>query len=106
MDWENIKSVEKILTERTGIDGRFQVAVGCRQHPHVDGKCLAAPDAFKFMLLQHAKQGDLRFHGKIANLIQEDRSTVGRFKASNAPLQCPGEGTFLVPEKLGQDQRR
>jgi hypothetical protein len=31
MDWKNIKSVEEILTERTGIDCRLQVAIRCDQ---------------------------------------------------------------------------
>jgi len=30
VDWKDIKSVEEILTERTGIDCRLQVAVRCR----------------------------------------------------------------------------
>ena len=86
MDWKNIKSVEEILTERAGIDRRLQVAVRCDQHAYVDGERLTAPDAFKLSLLQHAKQGDLRLDGKVANLIQEYRAAIRRFKASNAPL--------------------
>src|SRR6266851_6438594 len=106
MDWKNIKSVEEILTERTGIDCRLQVAVRCDQHAYVDGERLTAPDAFKLPLLQHAEQGDLRLDGKVANLIEENGSTVGRFKASDAPLQRPGEGAFLMAKKLGRNQRR
>src|SRR5579864_4266929 len=106
MDRENIKSVEKILTEGTGIDCRLQVAVRCNQHAHVDGERLAAPDAFKLSLLQHTKQGDLHLNGKVANLIEKNCSTVGRLKASNAPLQGPGEGAFLMAKKLRCNQRR
>ena len=106
MDWKNIKSIEEILTERTGIDCRLQVAVRCDQHAYIDGERLTAPDAFKLSLLQHAKQGDLRLDGKVANLIEKNGSTVGCFKASNAPLECPGEGAFLMAEKFGGNQRR
>jgi hypothetical protein len=86
VDRKDIKSIEEILTERPGIDRRSQIAVRCGQHSHVNGKRLAAADAFKLSLLQHAKQGDLRLDGKIANLIQEYRAAIRRFKASNAPL--------------------
>src|ERR1700730_11405583 len=106
MDWKNIKSVEEILTERTGIDCRLQLAIRCDQHAYVDGERLAAPDAFKPSLLQHTKQGDLHLNGKVANLIEKNGSSVGRLKASNAPLQGPGEGAFLMAKKLGCNQRR
>ena len=86
MDRKNIKSVEEILTKRAGVDCRLQVAVRCDEHAHVDGKRLTAPDTFKLSLLQHAEQGDLRLDGKVANLIQEYRAAIRRFKASNAPL--------------------
>jgi hypothetical protein len=86
VDWENIKSVEEILTERTRIDCRLEVAVRCDQYAYVDGERLTAPDAFKLSLLQYTKQGDLHLDGKVANLIEKNGSSVGRFKASNAPL--------------------
>src|SRR6202035_5579251 len=105
MDWKNIKSVEEILTERTGIDCRLQVAVRCDQHAYVNGERLAAPDAFKLPLLQHTKQSDLHLDGKVANLVEKNGSSVGRFKASNAPLQGPGERPSLMAKKLRCNQR-
>jgi hypothetical protein len=86
MDWKNIKSVEEILMERTGIDCRLQVAIRCDQHAYVDGARLTAPDAFKLSLLQHTKEGDLHLDGKVANLVKKDSTSVGRFKAPNALL--------------------
>src|SRR6266852_9843345 len=102
MDWKYIESVEQILTESTGIDSRFQIAVRRGQHSHIDGKRMAAADAFKLALLQHSKQSDLRLRGKVANFIEENGSPIGRFKASNTPLYCPGEGALLVPAKCGR----
>jgi hypothetical protein len=107
MDWKSIESVEEILTARTGIDRRLQVAVRCNQHAYVDGERLTAPDAFKLSLLQHTKQGDLHLDGKVANLIEKNGSSVGRFKASNAPLYGPGEGadvSLSAPENMDRFQ--
>src|ERR1700680_4580285 len=106
MDWKNIKSVEEILTERTGIDCNIQVEVRCGQHSYVDGERLTASDAFKLSFLQHTKQRDLHLDGKVANFIEKNGSSVGRFKASNASLQGPGERAFLMAKKLRCNQRR
>ena len=59
----------------------------------------------EFPLLQYPQERDLRFHREIANFIQEERAAVSGFKPSHTPLQCAGESSFLVPEKLGSDQR-
>jgi hypothetical protein len=55
------------------------------------------------MLLEHPQQGKLRFHWKLTDLVQEDRSAICRFKAARAPLQSAGECAFLVSEQFGRD---
>src|SRR5437016_3694781 len=50
---ENVKPIKKILAERTGSNGSFQVAVRCGKHSHVDGNRLAAPDPLEFSFLEH-----------------------------------------------------
>ena len=37
--------------------------------------------------------------------LGERRTAVGGFEPPQTPLQCSGEGTFFVPEKLGGNQR-
>src|SRR5215469_17983317 len=66
---------------------------------------LITPHPLEFPLLQYSQERDLRFYGKIAYFIQKERSAVGGFKSPHPPLQCAGEGSLLVPEKLGSNQR-
>src|SRR5439155_18238291 len=55
LDWEDAQPVEEILAECAHSHGSFQVAVRSSQHAHVHGYRLAAPDPFKFSLLEHAQ---------------------------------------------------
>ena len=51
----NAQTVVQIFTETIGLDGLFQVAVGRRNHAHIDldGTCLA--NAHDFSLLKNAE---------------------------------------------------
>src|SRR5215472_4564138 len=66
---------------------------------------MIAPYPLKLPLLQHPQKRDLSFHREITNFIQEDRAAVSGLKPSHPPLQCAGEGSLLMTEKLGSDQR-
>jgi len=59
----------------------------------------------EFVFLQHPQERDLRFRREFADLVQEERPAVSRFKPPQTPLQCTSEGSFFVPEKLGRNQR-
>ena len=100
-----MQSIPEVLAEGAGRHRRRQVAVRRGQHAHIHRNRLAAADAFKFPLLQHAQERDLRLGREVADLVQEDRAAMGRFKTPQPPLQRPGEGAFLVPEQFGGDQR-
>jgi hypothetical protein len=61
---------------------------------------MSASYALKFALLKYAQQGDLGLRGNVANLIQQDRSSIGQFKTAPVPLTSPGEGAFLVAKHI------
>jgi hypothetical protein len=98
LDGEDIQSIPEVLAEGASRHSRWQVAVRGRQYAHIHRNRLVAADPFKFPLLQHAQERDLRLSREVADLVQEDGATMGRFKATQPPLQRPGEGAFLVPE--------
>src|ERR1041385_7254220 len=79
---KHVQAVEKILAEGSAIHRRLQVPIGCSNQANVYLYWLIASYTLELPLLQHPKQGDLRFHRKFADLIQKDRSAVGSFKPS------------------------
>src|SRR5882762_9114141 len=103
---ENVKPIKKILAECTRAYSGFQVAVRCSKHAHVDRNRLAAPDPLEFSFLEHSQQSNLHLGQEFADLVQENRSTIGGFEPTSASLNRPGKGTFLVAEELGSNQRR
>ncbi|MNR00641.1 hypothetical protein D3C85_1164200 [compost metagenome] len=88
-----------------GVDGFFQLHVGRRQHPHIDGDALARAQAHHFALLQHAQQLDLDRHRQVADLVEEQGAAVGFFEPAGLGAEGAGECAFFVTEQLGLDQR-
>jgi hypothetical protein len=64
-----------------------------------------ATDAFERLLLEESKQLGLERRNHLADLVEEHRSTVGRFE--QPPLLDPrvGERAPLVPEELALEKR-
>ena len=102
-DRKYIQSVEEVLPECTRLDCTSQITVRRRYHSHIHLERLSAPNALELPLLEHSQQCDLRFHGKLADLVEKDRTVVRCFKATHAPLQSAGECAFLVSEQFGRD---
>src|SRR3977135_3981490 len=77
---------------------------GC-QHSYVNGSWPCTSDTFDLAFLQHPEQCDLDFRWQVAYFVQENRPAVRRFKTPQAPLRRTCEGSFLVTEELGSNQR-
>src|ERR1700719_3722876 len=105
MDGEHVQAVKQILTEAPLRYGCVQIAVRGRQHTYVDRDRPVPPDAFKRALLEHSQEHDLCFRWQLADFIQKERSTVGRFEAPDSPLNGASEGALLMAEELRRDQR-
>src|SRR5215469_6409652 len=104
-DRKDVQSVEKILAKGSGRHGGRQVTIGCGYQAYIYGDRMVTPHPLKFLFLQYPQERDLRFHGKITDLIQEERATVRRLKPSHPPLKCAGECSLFMAEKLRSDQR-
>jgi len=55
-DWENVQSVEKIGTERLGVDHGVQIAVGRGNEPRVGMEGPGAAQPFELAFLQDAQK--------------------------------------------------
>src|SRR6185503_3629458 len=105
MDREHVQAIVQVASERAVGDRRLQVTVRGGDDADVGGQRLMPADALELPLLEHTQERDLRLRGKVANFIEEDRPSLGELEASEASLQCAGEGALLVSEQLGGNQR-
>src|SRR5208282_82321 len=75
---------------------RHNANVGLDWRPPAHGRILA--------LLQDPQQTRLRLDRHVANVVEEQRSAFGLFKASDGASRRPGEGTLLMAKELAFDQ--
>src|SRR6516164_2281554 len=106
IDGKHIKPVKQVASEGSCVDSCLQVAVGGGDNTHVNGDGLIPADALKLALLQYTQQGNLRFGGKISDLVEEEGAAFRELETPQTPLCCTGESAFLVAEEFGSNQRR
>src|SRR5262249_14873575 len=94
---ENAQPVVEVLSKGFLAHGLKQVAVRCRQDPHIDPDRSTTADAVEFALLQDAEQFRLGVRGQFADLVEEDRAALGQFESAYAPGDGAGKGTFSWP---------
>src|SRR5262249_27329654 len=104
LDGEHVESVEEISAEPSRSNRLREVAIRRRNDPHVDADRSVRPDRLELLLLEHPQELDLRLERKLADLVEEDRSTVGQLEASHPPFEGAGEGALHVAEELALDQ--
>jgi hypothetical protein len=85
-EWKDTEPVKQVQPECAGVHRRSQIAVCRREHTDVYGDWLSAAYPLKFALLKNAQEGDLRLRRDVANLIEEDRSSICLFKPARMPL--------------------
>jgi hypothetical protein len=100
----DVQAKVEVLAEETLLDQDAQVLVGGRHDPDIRLDRRSATDRGVFALLEHAQQPRLRFHGHVADFIQEQRAALRLLETPDAALVCSGEGALLVAEKLRLDE--
>ena len=91
---EHTQPVIEILTEPVGLRLRPQVAVGRRDHSHVQPPGAFRADPFQFALLEDAQQLGLALQGDFPDCDEEEVPAIGQFKAADtlfraAPANAP-----------------
>ncbi len=82
----------------------MQVAIGGRQHAHVDALRHARADAFERLFLEHAQQFGLQRQFDFGDFVEQDGALIGQFEASDARGVGAGEGTAFVAEQFAFHQ--
>ena len=104
LDREDVEPEIEVLPEVPSCDLVAQLPVGGRDHPHVDlASCLGA-DALQLAGLQRPQQLGLRLRAQVADLVEEERPSVGQLEPAQPPLGGAGERAPLVAEHLRLDQ--
>ena len=96
---EDVQTVEEILAEATGLDLRFQIAVGRGEEPEPRRLCACRAERREFALLQHPQQLGLHRERHLADLVEEQRSAISLLEESLEPLHGAGECAFFVSEQ-------
>src|SRR5204863_9583669 len=104
-DREDVDAEEEVFAERAALDRFFDVAVRRADHAHVDIDRRRAADALEAPLLQHAQ--DLRLHAEseLADLVEKNRSHVGKLELSELPRRRAGKRALLMSEQFILDER-
>jgi hypothetical protein len=104
LDVDHAQAEVQVLAEVALVDLLAQVAVGRRQHPHVDLDRLVAADPLDLALLEDAQQLGLQRDVELADLVEEDRAAVGLLEAAEVLADRAGEAALLVAEQRRLDQ--
>ncbi len=103
-DREDVEPVEKVRPELAGSRAAAEVAVRCRDQPHVGAQRARAANTLELLLLEHAQELRLRLERELADLVEEDAAAVGELEPPAPLLGRAGEGALLVAEELALDQ--
>ena len=91
----------QVFAETLLADRSLEIHMRRRYHAHVHRNFAVVAHARNVLLLQHAQKLHLHVHRKFANLIEENRATVGLFEKALAGIDCAGERAPRMPEQEG-----
>ena len=104
-DGDDGEAVVKILAELVFAHRFFQIAIGRRDHAHVDLHVAHAAHAPDDLVFQHAQQLGLQQGREFADFVEEERAAVGHLEQALLHLLGVGERALFVAEELGFHQR-
>src|SRR5439155_17939082 len=102
-DLHDVDAVVEILAEASFVHEPRQVAVRGGDEPDVDAHLAAAADGLDPAFLDGAHELDLDAGLQVADLVQEQRPTVGLLEQALTVLTGVGERAATVTEELALD---
>ena len=96
---------QQILAERAALDELLEVSVCRRDDANVDAQGLRRAYRYDLALLQDAQENGLKRQRQVADLVEEDRSSVRASKEAGSILRRARERALLVPEQLALGER-
>jgi hypothetical protein len=105
LDLEDGDAKIEVLAEAAVAHGRREIAVGGGDQAEIGAHFDGAADAVEAPLLDHTEQLGLERGAELADLVEEERASVGLFEAALALRGGAGERALLVAEELRLHQR-
>jgi len=105
LERHDVEPIEEILAKFTRRPLRVQIAMGGRDHAHIDRHRLRRADGPHFAFLQHAQEFYLQRERHVADLVEEDRAAIGGKEETLVRLHRAAEGAAGVTEELRFEQR-
>ena len=104
LDGEHRHAVEQVLAEAPRAHLLHEVAVGGAHEAEVARDAALAADAGDALVLQRAQELGLDLQRQLADLVQEERASVGLLDLSGTGDHGPRERALLVAEQLALHQ--
>ena len=102
--WRNHVQSKKRSARKRPAHFVVQIPVRRRDDADVDLHRLVASERLELLLLEHAQRLDLGLERQFADLVQEQRASVGKLDAPDAPFERSGERTFTRPRSSLSDE--
>jgi hypothetical protein len=104
LEGDDRQSVIEIFTEAAGGHLFLQISMGRADEPHAYLPRLFAAESTHLARLEHPQQHRLHLEGKLADLVEEQRPTVGRFEGATVVVHRSGEGAATMSEELARGE--
>src|SRR6202021_4072319 len=99
MDREDVKPVIEILAKQPRTRTIREIAIGRRNDADVDLRRALGADGIDLSFLQRAQQLDLHVEAKLADLVEEQSSSISFLELAKMFVGRAGERAFLMTEK-------
>ena len=103
-DFDHSQPEEQVASKLSVGDRLFEVAIGRRDHPHVDLDRLIPADAFERMSFEYAEKFRLDRRAHFTDFVQHEGAAIGRLELAFARAARARVGAGIGAEQFGLDQ--
>src|SRR6516165_6061563 len=101
---DDVNAEMEIRPKAALFDRGLKITIGRGDDAHVDPDQLGATDPLELTFLEKTQQFGLERFGDVADLIEKDRTAVGKLELSFLALLRAGECAPFVTEQLAFEQ--
>ena len=101
----HLQPIQQVFAKLPVVDHLVQITIRRRDDAHLDRARMGIAHRHDHTLLQHPQQRTLHRQGQRRDLIEKQRSTVGRLEVTDLVAIGARERAAPIPEQLRLDQR-